>query len=90
MKKVHVRIEGRVQGVFFRDFTRREAQKNGLNGWVKNLPDGSVEALLAGEPQNIAKMLDWFHTGSPHSQVTAVRVKECADLQKYTDFEIVF
>jgi len=73
MTRVRVRIEGRVQGVFFRDFTRREATRLGLTGWVRNLPDGAVEALLEGGDQAVAAMLTWLETGSPRSRVDVVR-----------------
>ena len=59
-RRVHVIIEGRVQGVFFRAYTRDEAAKLGLSGWVRNRPDGSVEALIEGEKTAVEKMLQWF------------------------------
>lgn len=75
-KRVRVRIEGLVQGVFFRAFTQEEAQKIGLSGWVRNLPDGSVEAAVEGESSKVDQMIEWCHKGSPSSQVTQVTVKE--------------
>lgn len=73
MTRVQVRVEGRVQGVFFRDFTRREATRLGLTGWVRNLPDGAVEALFEGGEEAVAAMLTWLQTGSPRSRVDLVR-----------------
>ena len=88
MKTLHVRIEGKVQGVFFRDFTRREAQKRGIKGWVKNRSDGSVETLIQGDPDEVRKMKEWFYTGSPHSSVTAVNSSEISETKEYADFSI--
>jgi acylphosphatase len=65
----HVIVKGRVQGVFFRDYTSRQAKELGLSGWVQNLPDGTVEALFIGKESTIRIMLKWLETGSPASQV---------------------
>lgn len=72
LRRVHVIVRGRVQGVFFREYTRRQAESLGLNGWVRNLPDGTVEAVVEGEAGKVAAMLAWLHTGSPQSAVTGV------------------
>ncbi len=58
-KRVHAWISGTVQGVFYRDSTRREAQRLGLGGWVKNLPDGRVEAVFEGDPDAVDALVDW-------------------------------
>ncbi len=90
MKTIHARIEGRVQGVFFRDYTRKQAVTLSLNGWVKNMPDGAVEALFVGEDKNILTMVNWLHTGSPHSNVTKVTVSDYPDDQHFSNFRIIF
>jgi acylphosphatase len=87
-RRVHVIVEGRVQGVFFRAYTRDEAVKLGLAGWVRNQPDGSVEALIEGEKTAIDKMLQWFNEGSPHSLVKAVHATEEPPVDDNTTFEI--
>ncbi len=66
-RRLHVLISGRVQGVFFRAATREHATRLGLRGWVRNLPDGRVEALFEGEEKHLAGMLDWCHQGPPGS-----------------------
>jgi acylphosphatase len=73
-KRISVRIKGRVQGVFFRDHTEQQALRLNLRGWVRNLPDGSVEAEVEGETAAVETMIEWFHQGSPLSQVSAVQV----------------
>jgi acylphosphatase len=68
-------IHGRVQGVFFRASTRTEAEKLGLNGWVKNLPLMRVEAVLQGPEDLVKQAIDWCHKGPPGAKVTRVEVK---------------
>lgn len=89
MQTVHARVEGRVQGVFFRDSTRREAQNLGLTGWVRNMPDGTVETVLQGEEENVHRMKNWLKEGSPRSIVTNVSYTEISDGTKYSDFKII-
>ena len=88
IKRVHVIVEGRVQGVFFRAYTRDEAARLGLAGWVRNRPDGSVEAVIEGEKTAVDHMLRWFHGGSPHANVEKVQVTEKTPLGDRTTFEI--
>ncbi len=75
---MHALVHGRVQGVFFRDYTRREAQRLGLSGWVRNLATGSVEAEFEGGADQVAAMLEWLSTGSPLSLVSRVEHREIA------------
>jgi acylphosphatase len=72
---LHVWVEGRVQGVFFRDSTRREAEAIGLSGWVRNLPDGRVEALFVGSREDCERALAFVRVGPPRASVT--RVESC-------------
>ena len=88
VKRVHVIVEGRVQGVFFRAFTKDEAVRLGLSGWVRNRSDGSVEALVEGESTAVDKMLQWFHQGSPHSVVDRVSITEEPPVGDSGTFEI--
>ena len=87
-RRVHVIVEGRVQGVFFRAYTKDEAVKLGLAGWVKNRPDGSVEALIEGDETAVEKMLLWLHQGSPHSLVEKVHTTEESPVGDASGFEI--
>lgn len=72
-RTVHVAIEGRVQGVGYRDWTARAAQALGLDGWVRNRRDGTVEAVFSGEDGKVGEMLTRCRQGPRAAQVTAVR-----------------
>ncbi len=87
-KRIHAIIHGRVQGVFFRDYTQRQAQTLNLTGWVKNLPDRTVEAVFEGEPSKVDAMLNWLHTGSPSSKVNQVYSREEEATETYESFVI--
>jgi acylphosphatase len=67
-------VHGRVQGVFFRDTTRRMAQSRGVAGWVRNCPDGSVEAAFEGEPEAVEAMVSFARQGPRGASVTTVDV----------------
>ena len=88
-KRYHVWISGRVQGVFFRANTWKEARSLGLSGWVRNLPDGRVESVFEGENLAAEAMRDWCRTGTPPSRVDRVEDREETANGEFTDFEIV-
>ena len=71
--RVRVEVEGRVQGVWFRESTRRAAEELGVSGWVRNRPDGSVEAVFEGDDRAIAQAVAWARSGPPHAVVTSLR-----------------
>jgi acylphosphatase len=68
-------VAGRVQGVYYRASTQQQAMKLGVAGYAKNLPDGRVEVLAVGEPEEVDALVKWLWTGSPASQVIAVEVE---------------
>ncbi len=72
MKTLHLLIHGRVQGVWFRESMRLEADRLGVAGWVRNCSDGSVEALIQGSDAAIAAMLAWVRIGPPQARVERV------------------
>jgi acylphosphatase len=74
MQVIRVRISGRVQGVWYRDWTRRTAQSLGLTGWVRNCRDKSVEALFCGPEPSVRYMIERCHEGSPQSHVERVEI----------------
>jgi acylphosphatase len=69
-------VSGQVQGVFFRDSCRREAARAGVAGWVRNCPDGTVEAVFEGPPDAVSAMIAWSRRGPAHAVVDDVRVTE--------------
>ena len=70
--RVHLWISGRVQGVFYRESARREAERLGVSGWIQNLPDGRVEALLEGPPLAVDELERWCQHGPAGAHVTRV------------------
>ena len=69
-------VNGRVQGVFFRDSTRQQAREHGVAGWVTNRSDGAVEAVLEGSPEDVDRVLQFVRQGPPHAHVHDVDVRE--------------
>ncbi len=70
--KVNLKITGRVQGVFYRQSMREAAQALGLSGWVRNAPDGSVEAEVSGPRERLEQIIAWARKGPPHARVDDV------------------
>jgi acylphosphatase len=87
-KTVHVIVDGRVQGVFFRDYTRRQANLLELKGWARNLPDGAVEIMISGPHEKVDAMIEWFQIGSPLSTVVSVNVEEVLPTEELHTFTI--
>ena len=86
---LHATVSGRVQGVFFRDSTRREAETLGLAGWVRNLPDGRVEALFVGPRSACEKALAFLRVGPPRAHVINVEFEwDTAPADAPSTFEI--
>jgi acylphosphatase len=72
LQRAHVRVSGQVQGVFFRDSTRQKAEELGLAGWVRNMPDGQVEALFEGPTEKVREMVTWCEEGPQRASVENV------------------
>ena len=88
--RLHVHIHGRVQGVFFRDSMRYEAQRLGIAGWVHNRSDGTVEAAVQGESYAVDAIVRWAQRGPQHARVERVeRVEIGPDEGSYTSFEVI-
>ena len=75
MMRMRVRVRGRVQGVFFRAEARARAESLGLAGWIRNLPDGRVEAVFEGEDERVESMVEWCRRGPAGAEVDAVEVE---------------
>lgn len=86
-KTLHLVIHGRVQGVFFRDSMRREAQSLRVYGWVRNRSDGTVEAEVQGEPAAVEAMVRWAWHGPDRAQVERVDIAPADG--NYTSFEVI-
>jgi acylphosphatase len=85
----HVWVSGRVQGVWFRESTRRVAEELGLSGWIRNLPDGRVEAVFEGEAERVERAVAFVRQGPARARVEAVEVREEAPVAARGDhFEI--
>lgn len=88
MKRVHLLIEGKVQGVFFRATSRKMATSFGVKGWVRNRWDGKVEMVVEGNSASVDKMLQWAHQGPPGASVSKVQVKEQPFKGEFDTFSI--
>lgn len=89
MMSVHVRVSGRVQGVYYRAYTRDRAKSLGINGWVRNIPGGGVEAVLEGERRQVGEMLKAMKSGPSGSVVLGMEPSEI-EAKGYNDFEIKY
>lgn len=85
---LHLAIHGRVQGVFYRDSMRREAQRLGVAGWVRNRSDGTVEAVVQGDANEVDAIVRWARRGPEHARVE--RVETNSGEGSYTDFQILY
>lgn len=83
----HFWVAGKVQGVYFRASTQEEAKRLNLTGWVKNLPDGRVEALATGSIESLDVLEAWLHQGPSAAEVTEVIAAEEA-IQAFDEFEV--
>ena len=83
----HVRVTGLVQGVFFRAWAQGEARELGISGWIRNAPDGSVEAHLTGDENDIARMVERMRRGPSNARVDEVTVED-SEPQSIGRFEL--
>lgn len=89
-KSLHVLVSGLVQGVFFRASTREMARSLDLKGWVRNLPDGKVEAFFEGDEASLARALDWCRRGPPGSRPEGVEADWQEFRGEHSEFRIVY
>ncbi len=90
MAQAHVEITGTVQGVFYRANAQDKAKELNLAGYVKNLSDGSVEALVQGEKAGIEAFIEWCKQGPPSADVENVEVEWQDTTKTYNSFEITY
>jgi len=89
MKRAHVFISGRVQGGWFRASTRDKAEELSLSGWVRNLPDGRVEAVFEGDDKAVDEMVEWCHYGPSLARIDTVNI-EYEEPQGERGFRIIY
>ncbi len=88
--RAHAIITGKVQGVWFRVETQQAARSHGVNGWVRNRMDGSVEAVFEGDEVDVQATLTWCHQGPPHARVSQVEVAWQDYTGEYADFDVTY
>jgi acylphosphatase len=88
-RRVHLLSRGTVQGVWFRESARKEAERLGIRGWVQNLPDGSVEAVGEADAGVLQDFVRWCHKGPPAARVTGVEVEEGPATGEFADFRVL-
>ena len=89
-QRVHLFVKGRVQGVFFRQALKVMAKKKNVAGWVRNLKDGRVEALLEGEDVNVSALVEWCHAGSANARVEDIEIKNENYSGEFSKFEVLY
>jgi acylphosphatase len=87
MKTLHLRIHGRVQGVWFRESMRQEAERLGATGWGRNAPDGSVEAMVQGSETAVDALVEWARRGPPQARVDRVEIEPIETNKRFSGFE---
>lgn len=90
MKRLELKISGRVQGVTFRASTRKKARKLGLKGWVENRPDGTVEIVAEGDEGKLKKLLEWARAGPGPARVKNVEEKWRTPREQFDSFSIKY
>ncbi len=90
VERAHIRVSGRVQGVFFRYTTKEVAERNGLAGYVRNLADGRVEIVAEGEREQLEKLIAWSRRGPAGASVEGLEVKWETPLNSFSTFRITW
>lgn len=86
---IHLVIKGKVQGVYYRASAREAANKSGIKGWVKNMPDGNVEVLASGSKEQLEKFVEWCRRGPKHAVVHEVIIKTDVKEENLSGFFII-
>ena len=88
--RVHLFVSGRVQGVFFRQSLKVIAKKNNVLGWVRNLTDERVEAILEGDSKSVNSVIDWAKTGPANSRVDNIEISNEEFKNEFSAFEVLY
>ena len=89
-KRIYLFIRGKVQGVFFRQAIKVIAKKNNITGWVRNLDDGRVEALLEGDSESVNTVVEWSNIGPANARVDEVKIKTEKFKNEFLSFEVLY
>ncbi len=89
-QRAHLYVSGRVQGVFFRQAFKVVARKNNVFGWVRNLQDGRVEAVLEGDDNSLSHVIEWCHAGPANARVDDVSIRDEDYTGEYAKFEVLY
>ena len=88
--RAHIRVTGRVQGVFFRQTTAEEARRIGVLGWVRNISDGDVEAVIEGDREKVDRLIDWCRHGPQAARVDDMKIAWESATGEFTSFSIKY
>ena len=88
--RVRLFVTGKVQGVFFRQSLKVMAKKNDIFGWVKNLKDGRVEAVLEGNEENVSRLVEWAHGGPANARVEDVDIRNEKFTAEFSKFDVLY
>jgi acylphosphatase len=89
-QRVRVFVKGKVQGVFFRQALKVKAIQNGVFGWVRNLDDGRVEAILEGNEENVNTLVEWCHGGPANARVEDVDIRNEEYSNEFSKFDVLY
>jgi len=89
-QRVHLFITGKVQGVFFRQAMKVTAIKNNATGWVRNLKDGRVEAVIEGEDLDVSNVVEWSHAGPANARVEDIEIRNEQHKGEFAKFEVLY
>ena len=89
-QRIRIFVTGRVQGVFFRQTLKVKAKQNDVYGWVKNLNDGRVEAVLEGDTGNVTRLIEWAHGGPANAIVEDVEIQNEKFTGEFSKFEVTY
>ena len=86
--RIRLFVTGKVQGVFFRQALKAKAKKNGITGWVRNLKDGRVEAIIEGDEESLATLVEWAHGGPANARVEDIEIHNERFVDEFHEFDV--
>ena len=89
-QRIRIFVTGKVQGVFFRQALKVMAKKNDVSGWVKNLKDGRVEAVLEGDQEKVSRLVEWSHGGPANARVEDVEIRNEKFTGEFSKFDVLY